>query len=75
MDKWSGECGMTEWLVFFRCQTIFEKTPVEEKKLLEARIQETGSYKGFKLRQYYEYVGFLPSTFLLRPFRLGWTLG
>lgn len=39
---------------------MFEKTPLEEKKRLEARIQETGSYKGFKLRQYYEYVQRLP---------------
>jgi isopenicillin N synthase-like dioxygenase len=36
--------------------TIFSKTPLEEKKRLKGKMQETGSYKGFKLRSYYEYV-------------------
>ena len=34
--------------------TVLSETPMEEKKRLEARIQETGLYDGFKLRNYYQ---------------------
>lgn len=34
---------------------MLEKTPLEEKKRLRARMQEDGTYKGFKPRQYYEF--------------------
>jgi hypothetical protein len=37
-------------------QTVLQRTPLEEKQRLRARMQEDGCYKGFKLRQYYEYV-------------------
>lgn len=36
---------------------MLEKTPLEEKQRLRARMQEEGSYKGFKPRQYYEFGG------------------
>jgi len=35
--------------------TILSDTPIEEKKALEGKIQETGQYRGFKLRNYYQY--------------------
>lgn len=34
--------------------TVLNDTPIEEKKKLEAKIQETGYYDGFKLRNYYQ---------------------
>ncbi|GFZ44251.1 hypothetical protein JCM24511_01973 [Saitozyma sp. JCM 24511] len=34
--------------------TVLQRTPLEEKQKLRARMQEDGCYKGFKLRQYYE---------------------
>jgi isopenicillin N synthase-like dioxygenase len=36
--------------------TILSDTPIEEKKALEGKIQETGQYRGFKLRNYYQYI-------------------
>jgi isopenicillin N synthase-like dioxygenase len=35
--------------------TILSDTSIEEKQALEGKIQETGQYRGFKLRNYYQY--------------------
>ncbi|KAL1406675.1 hypothetical protein Q8F55_008381 [Vanrija albida] len=35
--------------------TVLQRTPLEEKKRLRAQMQELGTYKGFKLRNYYEF--------------------
>ncbi|WWC58799.1 uncharacterized protein I303_101343 [Kwoniella dejecticola CBS 10117] len=34
--------------------TVLEKTPLEEKKELDGHMDQTGQYRGFKLRNYYE---------------------
>ena len=34
--------------------TVLSETSIEEKKKLEAKIQQTGYYDGFKLRNYYQ---------------------
>jgi isopenicillin N synthase-like dioxygenase len=36
--------------------TILSDTSIEEKQALEGKIQETGQYRGFKLRNYYQYI-------------------
>jgi hypothetical protein len=36
---------------------VLQRTPLEEKKRLRAQMQEQGNYKGFKLRNYYEWAG------------------
>jgi hypothetical protein len=37
-------------------QTVIETTPLEEKKALAGHMDTDGLYRGFKLRQYYEWV-------------------
>lgn len=37
-------------------QTTLEKTPREEKERLQGHMDQDGVYRGFKLRNYYEWV-------------------
>src|SRR5271154_6210579 len=48
--------------------TVLSETPLEEKMQMVSQMQEKGCYRGFKLRDYYQY--YLCGTFVDLDFKM-----